>query len=113
MNELMSLETVHLDQHTQDLRRLYDKVEANIRGLDALGVKPEAYGALFTPILVKKLPAELRLNLARRVSSSEWNLTKIMEMLKEELEARERAVFAPISRGKTAPTHKGRASHSG
>ena len=76
-------------------------------------MKPEAYGALFTPILVKKLPAELRLNLARRVPSTEWNLTKIMEMLKEELETRERAVFTPITRGRTIPTHRGRVPHSG
>ena len=63
----MTLDSVQLDHHTQDLRRLYDKVEANIRGLDALGIGSETYGALFTPVLIKKLPAELRLNLARKI----------------------------------------------
>ena len=43
MNILMTLDSVQLDHHTQDLRRLYDKVEANIRGLDALGIGSETY----------------------------------------------------------------------
>lgn len=108
MNAFMTLECVHMDHHTHDLRRLYDKVEANIRGLEALRVKPESYGALLTPVLVKKLPAELRLNLARKIPSAEWSVVKIMKLFKEELEARERAI--PVdsrSRSKPIPGQKG------
>ena len=95
MNILMTLDSVQLDHHTQDLRRLYDKVEANIRGLDALGIGSETYGALFTPLLIKKLPAELRLNLARKILLAEWKLTRIMEVFKEDW--RHESVLHPLT----------------
>ena len=40
---------------------------------------------------MKKLPAELRLILTRRVPTDEWQLNKIIETFLEELEARDRA----------------------
>ena len=62
---------VTLDSMQQHLRWLYDKVEANVKGLDAFGMDPETCRALFTPVLIKKLPAELRLNLARKIPTAE------------------------------------------
>ena len=70
MNVLVTLDSMQ-HNHTQHLRRLYDKVEANVKGLDAFGMDPETCRALFTPILIKKLPAELRLNLARKIPTAE------------------------------------------
>ena len=88
MDTLMSLEPVVSEHHLIELRRLYDKTESSIRSLDALGGKPEAYGALLIPVFVKKLPSELRLIITRRVPTDEWQLTKIIEVFLEELEAR-------------------------
>ena len=41
---------------------------------------------------MKKLPSELKLSLTRKVSATDWNIDKILEVLREELEARERAL---------------------
>ena len=88
MDSLMSLEAVTSDNNLTELRRLYDKTESNIRSLDALWVTADHYGALLTPVFIRKLPQELRLNLARKVPATEWGLNKIMSTLLEELEAR-------------------------
>ena len=101
MDDLMSVEAVLSDSHLVELRRLYDKTESSIRSLEALGVRIDSYGALLTPVFVKKLPAELRLTLARKVPQSEWNMTRILEVCLEELEARERA-----SLPKDKPIHR-------
>ena len=91
MEELMSLEVVHSEFHVGELRRLYDRTETNIRSLEALGLTVDTYGALLTPIFVKKLPSELRLSFTRKLSSADWNISNIMKLLSEELDARERA----------------------
>ena len=76
--------------------------------LNALGIGPETYRALFTPVLIKKLPAELQLNLVRKIPLAERKLTRIMEVFKEDLEARERATaIDSLSRGKPSLPHRG------
>ena len=90
MEKLMNLAPVLSDLHTGELRRLYDKVEASIRSLEALGVDLTSYGALLTQVFVQKLPQELKLILARKVPAAEWKMKKLLEVFLEELEARER-----------------------
>lgn len=52
------------------LRRLYDDVESHIRSLKSLGVAPDSYDALLSPVLLNKLPPELRLIVSRKVPDS-------------------------------------------
>ena len=61
-----------------------------MRSLAALGVAVESYGALLAPVFIRKLPSEMRLTIASKVPTDDWNMTKILEVLLEELEARER-----------------------
>lgn len=53
------------------LRKFVDNLESHIRGLDALRKKTESYGDLLVCILLDKLPAELRRNLARQSDVAE------------------------------------------
>ena len=53
-----SVNSVH---ETKKLRELFDKIEINIRGLCALGVESQSFGNLLVPIMMKKIPSELRL----------------------------------------------------
>lgn len=55
MEELLKLNICTLDKPSQ-LRFLCDKINVNIRGLEALGVKSEQYGSLLIPIIMAKLP---------------------------------------------------------
>ena len=113
MNALMNLDSVTSDHHTRDLRRLYDTAEANIRGLDALGVTLDSYGVLLIPAFIRKIPPELRLTITRKVPPDEWELLKILEVLREEIEARERAILTDTnSKGKPSSNAKGQLSRA-
>jgi hypothetical protein len=58
MEELLKLSPCTGERSTQ-LRFVYDKVSVNVRGLEALGVKPDQYGSLLIPVIMSKLPADV------------------------------------------------------
>ena len=76
---------------------IYDKVEANVRGLAALGIACDTYGSL-VPVMMNKLHEELRLIITRHIESGIWHLDKLLKSFKEEVEARERCSFTSMSR---------------
>ena len=49
----------------QSVRHFYDKMETYIRGLESVGQYQDTYGSLLVPIVLDKLPGEIRKNLAR------------------------------------------------
>ena len=46
------------------LRFFYDRMETYIRGLESLGQNQDMYGSLLVPVVLDKLPADIRKNLA-------------------------------------------------
>lgn len=72
MELLLNTEAVPSASQVQALRKLYDKVETNVRRLASLGVAPESYSSLLPLALVQKLPSELRLMISRRMDST-WS----------------------------------------
>ena len=76
------------------LRRLYDVIESNVRSLKGLEVAAESYGRLLAPVVMSKLPSELRLILGREMGDDDWNLEVILENLGKEVETRERTANA-------------------
>ena len=72
-----------------DLRKVYDKINVNVRGLEALGVKSEQYGSLLIPFVISKLPPELRIQIVRKTADELWKVDDILEIIRKELEARE------------------------
>ena len=71
------------------LRFLYDKISVNIRGLEALGVKSEQYGSLLIPIIMAKLPDEIRIQVARNTSQAVWEIDSLLDLIQSEIDARE------------------------
>ena len=56
-----SLAKIHApSSDTKNLRKFDDLCEANIRGSETLGVMTESYGSLLIPILLKKIPEDIR-----------------------------------------------------
>ena len=90
MDALMKLPVCSESNNISALRNLYDSIEANVRGLQSLGMDSEQYRALLIPVLQQKLPPDLQIEISRKIKNGEWNLSKLLEILKEELEARER-----------------------
>ena len=70
MDVLLNLHAVQADHHLRDLRRLYDTTESHVRSLKSLGIESTTYGALFSSVLLTKLPPDLRLIVSRKVPSS-------------------------------------------
>ena len=100
MELLLHLEAVTSTYNLKGLRQLFDAVESNVRGLKALGVCASSYGGLLSPILMSRLPSELRLIISRELTEDEWDIEVVMEILQREIEARER------SAGATSPLAK-------
>ena len=63
----------------------YDSVESHIRGLSSLGKSEQSYGDLLVPIIISKLSTEIRRNLAREHSNSQWILSDLMAALQKEI----------------------------
>jgi len=60
MDELVKLPECTTDGQ-QSLRILFDKLTVHTRSLASLGKKMEEYGSLLIPIIMPKLPNEVRL----------------------------------------------------
>ena len=96
-----------------ELRKFYDAIEIRCRGLQSLGVDPKAYGTVLVNLLLQKLPEEVQLIISRKLNEeykdkdateSDWELSKLTEFLKTELEAREKCHQS--YQGKSSTTKK-------
>ena len=76
-----------------ELRRFYDTVENHIRGLSSLGKSQESYGSLLIPIILGKLPIELRHNLAWEHSNLEWTIDELRGAILKEIQILEQGLF--------------------
>ncbi|XP_071176551.1 uncharacterized protein [Mytilus edulis] len=68
-----------------NLRHFYDNIEIYIRGLESLGQTDESYGALLVPIILNKLPGEIRKNLARQFGSTNIRLADLRKGIFNEI----------------------------
>ncbi len=94
MEALLGVASVTSHNHTRSLRKLYNTVEAHIRGFRSLGVSTESYGGLLASVLVNKLPPEIKLIVSRVVTGEKWELDRVMRIFEEELNARERIAIS-------------------
>ncbi|XP_060570474.1 uncharacterized protein LOC132728821 [Ruditapes philippinarum] len=67
------------------LRPFQEKMEAYIRGLQSLGQGHESFGNLLIPVILEKLPAEIKRNMTRDHGGSEWRLPELRRALKKEI----------------------------
>ena len=108
MDELFKLPTCTWYKPGQ-LRIIYDKVKINVRGLDSLGVKVEQYGSFLKPVIMSRLPAEVRLHVARVSIMDVWEINELLKAIQAEVEAREMTDNMKIQEKKgteTTPTPK-------
>ena len=90
MDSLLKLALLGNMPDVRKLRGTYDKIEAHVRGLQALDVPTETYGCLLVPVLMTKIPQDIRLLVGREIKDGEWNLSEILKLLRNEVENRER-----------------------
>ena len=70
MDELMKIPTCNSTDKPSQLRHIYDKISVHTRGLASLGVDSKQYGSLLIPVIMAKLPQEVRI----RTHNQERNL---------------------------------------
>ena len=84
---------------------LYDQLQSHTRSLAALGIGGEEYGVILTPLVLSRLPTELRMEWARVGKGHESDLKHLLDFLKAEVERRERSqVFASEGDSASAAT---------
>ena len=65
------------------LRFVYDQINIHIR------VCSDQYGSLLIPVIVLKLPNDIRLTITRETTSEVWKMDELPDVIKAELEVRE------------------------
>ena len=103
MDELLKLPTSTWDKPGQ-LRIIYDKIKINVRGLESLGVKAEQYGSFLIPVIMSRLPAEVRLHVARVSTKDVWEINELLKVIQAEVEAREMSDTMKIQKRKGTET---------
>ena len=88
METLLQLPKVNTNEELKKSRLVFVKTESVIHSLQGIGITPEIYGTFLTPILMSKIPNDLRLILSRKLSD-EWDLTNLMKHFSEDLKLRE------------------------
>ena len=71
------------------LRFVYDKINTHVRGLKALGIDSGQYGSLLIPVILSRVPNEIALLIAEHTQSDIWSISDVLEIIKNEIEARE------------------------
>ena len=67
MDALLKLEGTTCTTNANKIRKVYDSIAVHVRVLKALGVESEQYGTLLVPIILSKVPEDLRLILSRQI----------------------------------------------
>ncbi|XP_065918882.1 uncharacterized protein [Dysidea avara] len=88
MDDFLKIQACGGDK-TSHLRAVYDKIHINVRGLESIGVTADQYGSFLIPIIMSKLPSEVRLQVARVTARDEWDIQELLAVIKAEVEARE------------------------
>ena len=64
------------------LRAVYEKISVNVRGLEAIGVTADQYGSFLIPVIMGKLQADVRLQIARVTTQEVWDVEETLQVVK-------------------------------
>ncbi len=64
---------------------MQDQLNSHVRSLEALGVKGDQYGVVLTPVILSRLPQEIRMEWSRDSSGHEGDLDWLMTFLQSEI----------------------------
>ena len=108
---LLNLPTPSNTKNISVLWKFQDELLKHTRSLEALDVKSENYGMFLTPLVLSRLPNDLRMEWARDSEEHESDFDYLLEFLKREIQRRERSdTFKQMEKGanKADPTFQER-----
>ena len=91
MKRFVELPVIKLENDFIGLRKMYDQIQTSIRNLNSLKKPTETYGLLLVHLLSEKLPTEIRIIISRKFENRIWDLNEMLDILKAEIEAKERS----------------------
>ena len=89
MKKFVQLPIVQNPNNVECLGLFYDQIETSVRNLKTLGLEVTTCGSLLIPLLTEKRPDDLRLRIARKFNNDVWELSEILNSVKNELEVKE------------------------
>ena len=93
IDALHNLPNLTTEKDVKGLRKLADSIDINIRSLKNLGYDLSQYGPFLNPVIMNKLPEGIRLAVTKQIRKEEWELGKILDIVKTELDAREQCAY--------------------
>ena len=69
-------------------------IQAQERSLQSLGITKQNYGTFLALIIMELLPHEVPLNISKTLDEELWNLTRLLTMIKWEINTREKCTTA-------------------
>ena len=98
MRALLEVKEISTSNDVKAIRALYDTVEANVQSLKSLGVHLENYVSMLLPVILAKLPSDLRLIISRTydTAEAEWKTEERLVKFPSEVQARERCEYVSI-----------------
>ena len=75
---LVALPSVDSCNDLKRLRALCDKTESIIRSVEGLDIHKESYDIFLTPVLMEKLPNELKIIAGRKLGVEKWDLNGLI-----------------------------------
>ena len=93
VKKFVQLPAVQNSNNVECLRLFYDQVETSVQNLKTLGVEISTYDSLLIPLLTEKLSNDLCLRIARKFNNDVWELSEILNLVNNDLEAKERSSF--------------------
>ena len=67
------------------LREFHDSIKGHIRSLASLGKSQDSYSSLLVNIILGKIPAKIKQNLARAHGRQEWKISELQEAVLNEI----------------------------
>lgn len=77
--------------YVDSLWKLQDQLLRHVRSLEALGINGDQYGVVLTPVILSRLPQDIRLEWSRESLGHESDLEWLLKFLQKEIQRRERS----------------------
>ena len=68
MDSLVNLQPIRNENNVKSMRFLFDKVQSHVRALEALDVPKETCSQLLVPVLTKKIPHSLTIDMSKQMN---------------------------------------------
>ena len=91
MTKILKLQKLQNRCPVNELRK-FDHTSSHVRSLITLRIRTEHCGPLVIPIILEKLPDEIRFVISRKLGTNNW-CVDVLEILKHEIAARENCDF--------------------